>query len=186
MIISESKLKGITVLSLILAVIPFMLLISRALNTYEVPVHTAQCPDCLAVEIYENNQSAGIYFVPPETSVHQLLQSADMGAISKNDMQLKNGMRLMLDDHSGQKNIVAGEMSNSTKLSIGLPVDINQASEEDLILIKGIGKSTAQNIIALREQIHGFQDIRQLMMIRGIKEKKMKEIQKYLYVGKRQ
>jgi DNA uptake protein ComE-like DNA-binding protein len=185
MIISESNLKGITVLSLMLAVIPFMILILRALNTYEMPAHANQCPDCLAVEIFENNQSAGIYFVPPETNVHQLLQSAGLGEISKKDMPLRNGMKLILEDHSGQKKVVAGEMSNAQKLSIGLPIDINQASEEDLILVKGIGKSTAQSIIALRDQLKGFQDIRQLMVIRGIKEKKMQEIQKFLYVGKR-
>ncbi|HQH16793.1 MAG TPA: helix-hairpin-helix domain-containing protein [Smithella sp.] len=184
MIISESKLKGITVLSLTLAVIPFVILLSRSLNTHEVPVHATQCRDCRAVEIFENNQSAGIYFVPPETNVHKLLQSAGWDEISKKDIPLKNGMRLILEDHSGRKNVVVGEMSNATKLSIGLPIDINQATEEELILVKGIGKSTAQSIIALREQINRFQDIRQLMMIRGIKEKKMEEIQHYLYVGK--
>ena len=184
MIISESNLKGITVLSLILAVIPFIVLISRSLHKDEIPVYADQCPDCLAVEIVENHQSAGIYFVPPGTRLNQLLQSAGRKETSENDILLTNGMRLKID--SGSKDVIVEEMANTAKLSIGLAIDINQATEEDLILVKGIGKSTAQSIIALREQINGFQDIRQLMMIRGIKKKKMEEIQHYLYVGKRQ
>lgn len=185
MIISENKLKGITVLSLVLAVIPFIILISRSLHRDEIPVFADQCPDCLAVEIVENHQSAGIYFVPSGMRLNQFLQSAGRQKTSQNDMPLKNGMRLSIDE-SGLKNVVAGEMSNSTKLSIGLPIDINKATEEDLILVKGIGPSTAKRIMDLRQKLKGFQDIKQLMLIEGIKEKKLKEIKNYLYVGKRQ
>lgn len=185
MIISENKLKGITVLSLVLAVIPFIILISRSLHRDEIPVFADQCPDCLAVEIVENHQSSGIYFVPPGTRLNEFLQSAGRQKTSQNDMPLKNGMRLSIDE-SGLKNVVAGEMSDSTKLSIGLPIDINKATEKDLILVKGIGPSTAKRIMDLRQKLKGFQDIKQLMLIEGIKEKKLKEIKNYLYVGKRQ
>ena len=67
-------------------------------------------------------------------------------------------------------------------MSLGLPIDINQATEDDLLLIKGIGPATAQKILDLRKKINRFKDIKQLMEIKGIKEKKLAELQKYLYV----
>jgi competence protein ComEA len=65
-----------------------------------------------------------------------------------------------------------------------LPIDINEASQDDLILIKGIGIATAERIVALREKLKRFDDVQQLTEIKGIKEKKIKELQPYLYVEK--
>ena len=185
MIFSESKLKGIIAVCLILAIIPFISLISRFIIKYKIPTFANQCNNCVAIEIIENNQSTGIYFVPQGTYVNQLLESAGIKEKSKNNFQLKNGMKLIVNSEIKNQDIVVNEISNSAKLAIGLPIDVNQANEEDLILIKGIGPTTAQKIVALREELKGFKNIKQLMEIKGIKEKKIMEIQNYLYVGNR-
>ena len=185
MTISESKLKGLTAVCLILAIIPFISLIFHFIFKYKIPDFADQCNNCVAVEIVENDQTAGVYFVPPETSVNQLLKSAGIEEKSKDNVKLKAGMRLVINHALGNNNILITEIPNAEKISVGLPIDINKAKEEDLILIKGIGPATAQKIIALREELRGFKTIKQLMEIKGIKEKKLRQIQMYLYVGKR-
>jgi competence protein ComEA len=185
MIISESKLKGLTAVCLILVIIPFISLISHFIFKYKNPDLTDQCNNCVAVEIVEDNQKAGVYFVPPETSVNQLLKSAGIEEKSKDNVKLKDGMRLVINPTLGNDNILITEIPNAEKISVGLPIDINKAKEEDLVLIKGIGPATAQKIVALREELKVIKDIKQLMEIKGIKEKKLKQIQMYLYVGKR-
>jgi competence protein ComEA len=170
MAISESKIRGLIAVCLILAIIPFISL-------------TDQCDDCMAIEIVKGDQSAGVYFVPPGTTVNRLLKSAGIGWQANNDFQLKTGMRLTIDPASGNKDVVVSEIPAADRLSLGLPIDINQATEDDLLLIKGIGPATAQRILDLRKKINRFKDIKQLMEIKGIKEKKFAELQKYLYVN---
>jgi DNA uptake protein ComE-like DNA-binding protein len=181
MTISESKLKGLVAVCLILAIIPFISLISRFIFKYKIPAFTNQCNNCIAIEIIENNQSAGVYFVPQGTSVNQLLKSAGIRETSKNNFKLKTGMKLEIQSAN---DVTIKEIPSDEKISVGLPIDINRAKEQDLIMIKGIGPVTAQRIVELRKKLNGIKDIKQLMEIKGIKEKRIKEIQKYLYVKK--
>jgi competence ComEA-like helix-hairpin-helix protein len=186
MAISASKLKGLIAVCLILAIIPFVCLMAHKAIKYKTPVFANQCDNCQAIEIVDGGQRAGIYFVPPGTTVNELLQSAGFQQTSSNNFPLTTGTRLVINSASASRDITVREMPNNVRFSIGLPVNINTASEEDLILVKGIGRATAQKIIALRTQLNGFEDIKQLMEIKGIKEKRLTEIQKYLYVEKRQ
>jgi competence protein ComEA len=181
MIISESKLKGITAMCLILAIIPCVSLISRSFIKYKIPVFADQCSDCLTIEIVEGKQSAGLYFVPQGTSVNQLLKSAGIEESLKNNFKLKTGIKLT-SNHASVNNIIISEMPNDSKISSGLSIDINKAKIKDLILIKSIGPVTAQRIVELRDKLHGIKDMKQLMEIKGIKEKKLIKIRKYLYV----
>ncbi|MBN1363916.1 MAG: helix-hairpin-helix domain-containing protein [Syntrophaceae bacterium] len=184
MTISEGTLKGLVSVCLILVIISFFSFISHFIFKYEIPAFTEQCNNCVAVQIAEDNQSTGFYFVPLGTSVNQLLKSAGIDKKSDNNFKLRAGMRLVINNEPEKNSIIITEISNAEKISIGLPIDINKVKEKDLILIKGIGPATAQKIIALRERLKGFKNIRQLMEIKGIKEKRFRQIQKYLYVRK--
>jgi competence protein ComEA len=62
--------------------------------------------------------------------------------------------------------------------------DLNKATKDDLLLVKGIGESTAGKILDLRDRLNRFRNIEQLMEIKGIKERRLAEIRKYLYVEK--
>lgn len=181
--ISESKVKGLIVVCLILAVIPFIIFFFHSFPEYKNPVLTSQCDDCLVLEIVQDGQRMGVYFVSPETTVNRLLKSAGVEKSAKNDFRLKTGMKLMMDSVSEDQNIVVTEIPAADRLSLGMPIDINKATEEDLLQIKGIGQATSQRILDLRKKINRFHDIKQLMAIKGIKEKKLVEIKKYLYVA---
>ena len=56
--------------------------------------------------------------------------------------------------------------------------DINSASAEDFMEIKGIGKKTANRIISYRDS-NGFNSIDDLLNIKGVGKKKIAQIKNY-------
>ena len=62
-------------------------------------------------------------------------------------------------------------------------VNLNTATEEELMQISGIGEVTAQNIIAYRGVIGQYTFIEQLLDVTGIGEKKLESWKPYLTVG---
>jgi len=184
MLISESKLKGLIAVGLILAIIPFIVLVFRSARTYKIPDYADQCMHCSVVEIVGDEHASGMYYVPAGTLVNRFLKSAGIAKRFKDDFELKNGMKLIVHPGSEKMEIVVAEIRNAAKISIGMPIDINRASEEDLVLIKGIGPVTAKKILELRQKSKGIKDMKQLMQIKGIKEKRLGKIEKYLYVKK--
>ena len=180
--ISEGQIKGLIALCLTLAIIPFFSFFYSLFISYKVPALTDQFSDSLAIEIVEKNQTRGIYFVRPETSARQLLASAGGIEFSKKDFPLKNGMQIIINAAAENGTVAISEMNAAKKLSLGLRLDINRATESELMLISGIGEVTAKKIIELRAKLGRFRAIEQLMSIKGIKEKKLAKFCKYLYV----
>ena len=185
MTVSENQIKGLIAVCLTLAIIPFFILFSRWVISYKIPAFADQYNDYPAIEIVDGDRFAGIYFVNPGTTVNQLLKSAGIGKFSFQDFKLDDGMKIMINSASGKNAVTVTKIANAEKLALGMPLDINQVTEDDLLLIKGIGQATAQKIIDLRSKLGYFNNIKQLMEIKGIKEKKLTEIRKYLYVEKR-
>lgn len=50
-------------------------------------------------------------------------------------------------------------------------IDINKATEEDLVALPGIGIKTARAILAYREVIGGYKSLEQLRLVRGVGDK---------------
>jgi competence protein ComEA len=184
MAISEGQIKGLIAVCLTLAIIPFFIFFCSLFISYKAPAFTDQLDNSLAVEVVENDQPKGIYFVGSETSSGQLLKTAGIGEFSFPEFKLKDGMKIMINSASGNQNVVVAKISSAERLALGMPLDINQVVEDDLLLVKGIGEATAEKILDLRNKLGRFRNIEQLMEIKGIKEKKLAEIRKYLYVEK--
>ncbi|HAS78267.1 MAG TPA: hypothetical protein DCS38_00705 [Ruminococcus sp.] len=72
------------------------------------------------------------------------------------------------------------EFSESTDISF--PINLNTASRDELMLIDGIGESTADKIIEYRERNGGFASVSQLIEINGIGEAKLEKFRSFLYV----
>lgn len=69
-----------------------------------------------------------------------------------------------------------------TTASGPLLINLNTATKEELMLLEGIGDTTANDIIAHREKIGGFTDLEQLLDVRNIGEKKLNNWRKYLTI----
>lgn len=142
--------------------------------------------DQLVVGIAVNAGSQGIFWLPRNSKVYDLLNAAGIGNLEKFNekilhTELSTGHAVYIE--SGGK-VAVGEMNNARKIALNILIDINKATLEDLALIPGIGETTAWRIIQFRESSGGFRTLEELMKIRGIKEKKFAYLKRYLYAGK--
>ncbi|OGU71576.1 MAG: hypothetical protein A2V93_07305 [Ignavibacteria bacterium RBG_16_34_14] len=72
--------------------------------------------------------------------------------------------------------------SNSKITPAEKSINLNSANLEELILLPGIGKKTAERIIELRDKRGKFKSLRELLEIKGIGESKFQNIIQYLYI----
>lgn len=77
---------------------------------------------------------------------------------------------------------IAIEVGSDTIQEVVFPLDINSATYNQLLHIPGIGPVMAQRIIEYRETHGRFNDLRELREIKGIGDKKLKQLQKYLKI----
>jgi comEA protein len=64
------------------------------------------------------------------------------------------------------------------------PVNINRATSEELQQVPGIGPATAQKILPMRKSYGPFKSVDDLLAIRGLGQKRLDDMRKYLTVGK--
>jgi len=64
------------------------------------------------------------------------------------------------------------------------PVNINAATSEELQQVPGIGPATAEKILQMRRSYGAFKSVDDLLAIRGLGEKRLDKMRKYLTVGK--
>jgi competence protein ComEA len=64
------------------------------------------------------------------------------------------------------------------------PVNINTATSEELQQVPGIGPATAEKILQMRKSYGAFKSVDDLLAIRGLGQKRLEKMRKYLTVGK--
>lgn len=85
-------------------------------------------------------------------------------------------------DLNNSCNIKELKMSGYEMLLLGMRIDINSASESDLISVEGIGESLAKKIIEYRAEVGRIERIEELTNIKGIGKKSLAKFSKYLCV----
>ncbi|MBM4315192.1 MAG: helix-hairpin-helix domain-containing protein, partial [Deltaproteobacteria bacterium] len=58
-----------------------------------------------------------------------------------------------------------------------------RATHDELMLVPGIGRQTADRIVQLRQSRGRFDRLSDLTAVSGIKEKRLRALEKYLTVG---
>ncbi|MBD5140358.1 MAG: helix-hairpin-helix domain-containing protein [Ruminococcus sp.] len=70
-----------------------------------------------------------------------------------------------------------------TASAVSFPIDINAATVEELMQIKGIGKATAESIVSYRENYGYFYSFEDLLNVYGIGDKTLDNIRDYIYIS---
>lgn len=93
---------------------------------------------------------------------------------------LRNGSEIRIAiGGDGMARISYGSLPTAQRLVLGIPLDINAMDETDFDRIPGIGPVLARRIIRYRHNNDGFMDVKDLMYIDGIGEKKYEQLKKY-------
>jgi competence protein ComEA len=138
--------------------------------------------DSVAIEI-QGSGAEGIYFIPKGTAFDHISKAVGIpegrSRLGSPERGISDGARLVI---SPAGEMTSGEMSAAGRLALGLRVDLNRASEEDLSLVPGIGDRMAAQIIQLRLEKGAFHSLSDLAAVPGIKEKKLNSLKDYLMV----
>lgn len=139
----------------------------------------------IAVEVTGSRGANGIYFLPEAAA------SAELSKIMGNDTpmahaglataRLSSAPAFTVSAEGGV--LKATELSAVKRLALGLPIDLNRVTQEELLLVPGIGEKTAARIVQMRESRGDFERLQDLTAVPGIKERKLRDLEKYLTVG---
>lgn len=78
--------------------------------------------------------------------------------------------------------VSAQEAQDTPLLNQSAPMDLNLATQEQLMQLPGIGKSKAQAIIDYRTKMGRFLEVDQLTEVKGIGEKMLTKVKARLFV----
>ncbi|MDI6790681.1 MAG: helix-hairpin-helix domain-containing protein [Thermodesulfobacteriota bacterium] len=141
------------------------------------------------VQVMGKVRSPGLYTFYLQPSVKEVIERA--GGLRQNPLpspallsrKVPTGTKLLVTPKpDGTNEVKIVPMTNPERLLLGIPMPLNTATEQDLELIPGIGPELARRIIIFREQNGPYKDIADLMNIKGIGGKKLKEIAPYVTV----
>lgn len=141
----------------------------------------------LAIALNRDGQEQGVFFVPAAGRISDLMLGLGLPVPrelegARGSRGLLTGDKIYLSSISPESPVV-GKMSAAQSLALDLPIDINQASLEELILVPGIGERTAARIIAFRSAKKKIRNLAELMELRGIKEKKFDQLKRYFFLS---
>lgn len=138
----------------------------------------------IAVEVTGRRDADGIYFLPKATAVTQIYKITDHDVKGESsgfaEQGRSAGSALSVSAAGGTLEIM--DMPAVSKLALGLPIDLNRVTEEELALVPGIGESLADQIVRLRQRREKFAGLEELTAVPGIKERKLRILEKYLSV----
>jgi len=65
---------------------------------------------------------------------------------------------------------------------MGMPMNVNRAGKEDLVLLPGVGNALAERILEAREARQGFSTVEDLVSVRGIGRKLLEKVRRHITV----
>ena len=89
----------------------------------------------------------------------------------------------IFSDADGTTRLRLGWMAVPGRIVLGVPLDVNQASEAELALVPGITQPMAERIVAQRNRQGRFSRLAELGSVKGIGPVKLRRLRQYLTVG---
>ena len=142
-------------------------------NSEKSGVYVYICGEVAAPGVYELSEDSRIYEAVDAAggfTENAARESINLASKVSDGMQItiynkEEAASLPAGGTSAGKNSGQDQMSGSSSL-----VNLNTATKEELMTLKGIGESKAEDIIRYREKSGGFKKIEDIMKISGIKE----------------
>ena len=103
-----------------------------------------------------------------------------MGTPSDPDKTIASGSRVEVTPDGGYR---VAAMSGAQLLTLGLPIDLNRATAEDLDAIPGIGPALAQRIVDYRKAHGPFKQVEDLREVSGVGPQNLQKLKPYLGLG---
>lgn len=147
----------------------------------ESDVKTLNSPEKILVHVCGEVISPGVYEMEVGSRIYEAVERAggcttDAASDFLNMAQvLEDGMKIMVPDCKAAE-VILEQGDTSAK------ININTASKEQLMTLKGIGESRAQDIISYRKEYGSFDKIEDIMKVAGIKEAAFQKIRENITV----
>ena len=131
-----------------------------------------EIPPRFVVEIEGEVKSPWIYCFSHKVSVRDALERAGgvrdgfEFAEDRSDVELLHGTKITVTGHPSSLTI--DQMAPHARLLYFIPIDVNTAGVEDLVVVPGIGEKTAETIIEYRRRYGPYSDLEELKKVRGI------------------
>jgi competence protein ComEA len=135
------------------------------------------------VEVTGKVAHPGVYsFSKPPTLGEVWQRAQGPGAAPEPDKTIASGSRVEVTPEGGYR---VAAMPGAQLITLGLPLDLNRATVEDLAAVPGIGPALAQRIVDYRQKHGPFQKIEELEeKVLGFGPKKVRQIKPYLVINK--
>jgi competence protein ComEA len=133
-----------------------------------------------AVEITGPVRRAGIYtFNNPPTPCEAIQRAGGLVGdrsvpFETQPEKMETGMRIEAD------RFTLSRMNVRERIVLGIPVDLNQAGADELVLIPGISHGLAQRIVGVRETVGCFRTWNDLRSVKGVGPANIKRFQDYI------
>ncbi len=150
---------------------------------YKFPEQIITDGDGVFVEFSPCFREAKILILPVKSKIRDIFDSVNcrMSPLNKEIMEeeVRSGDRIWMDS-SGF--LHRGRMDGYKLYNLGIKMPLNEASEDELALIPGIGKELAKRIVEERNASGGFRDFQDLLRVKGIGKAKQEVLKKYTVI----
>jgi competence protein ComEA len=142
---------------------------------------TAALPTPVFVEVTGRVARPGVYSFPaPPTLLEVCRRAGGPETLSGSDTLLSSGTLVEVDQQGACR---LGRMSGERLRTLGVALELNTASAQDLEALPGIGPVLAGRIIQHRETHGPYKTLEDLLAVPGIGKKKLAQLTPFLMVG---
>ena len=183
--ITRRQVDGLVVVVLVTAAVCLLSFFSARIAHQDAGIaHGDPRDGPVVVKLAGDLSQGGIYYLPEKTTLLTLLNIAGIQRQDRFDKNVLARPLITGETVAVERNgrLALGQMNAAERIALDLPIDLNRATVDELMLIPGIGENTAVRIVQFRGTSGPFKEVADLEKIPGIKEKKLKQWERHFYL----